>query len=74
MPKYDYKCINCGDIKEGWGSFEVSTKYWKCSCDPTGYGQHLHKRIFSPSKNFILKGKGWGKDSYSKEKKGKEKK
>ena len=76
MPRYNYKCDNCGEIVELFGKYEETQKCLICKNCCGSYHEEqasIFKRIFSPSKNFILKGPGWGKDNYCKEKKDKSK-
>ena len=60
MPIYTYICTKC---KKQFDSLEkIDTNIVQCSC-----GEQAHK---VPSlSNFHLKGQGWGKDGYSKDKK-----
>lgn len=71
MPRYNYKCQDCGHIKEFTASMHrVLLKGVYCpSCNE---GVSTFVRIFSPSTNFILKGKRWAKDGYSEQPKKKE--
>jgi putative FmdB family regulatory protein len=61
MPKYDYKCLSCGNILELSGGYDEVEKYVICNGIRSKY-----RRIFSPPRNFILKGEGWAKDNYDK--------
>lgn len=59
--RYDYKCSICGDIFELSGGYNEVMKHTTCR----GI-RGICYRIFSPPKNFILKGEGWSKDNYDK--------
>ena len=58
---YEFKCKNC-HITEEYFSTPSNKEETKCRiCGAVA------KRIISKN-NFVLKGKGWAKDGYSKEK------
>jgi putative FmdB family regulatory protein len=66
MPRYDYKCQLCGTIKEF--TVGMSQLIIEANCLSCG-GSVKFIRAFSPTRNFILKGDGWAKDSYNKQSK-----
>lgn len=72
MPVYNYKCDNCGDIKEAIARMEEEEKYIKCKCFLSNT-KLPHKRMLSLGSTFILAGRGWANDKYNKplKKKGK---
>lgn len=67
MPIYNYECQGCGNIIELIGTYEDETKYLVCRGGCSELVSSVYKRVFSPSKNFSLKGRCWAKDGYSKE-------
>ncbi len=71
--KYDYKCEDCGYIQEFITPFvdlTVLLEEYCPKCMAIGNESvSVFTRIFSPSRNFILKGGGWAKDNYSKQSK-----
>ena len=58
---YEFKCDNCHITEE---NLPINSKKETTKCNICG---REAKRIISKS-SFILKGKGWAKDGYSKEK------
>lgn len=69
MPIFDYRCVNCGKIVERFVR-NKDEKYAACvKC-----GEIEFKRVFSPSKAFILKGNCWEKDNYERPLKSKKEK
>lgn len=68
MPNYNYKCQDCGVVKEFIRNVSESVIQCVCyNCHHEHLGrENIFKRVFSPPKSFILKGKGWSKDSYNK--------
>ena len=60
-PVYEYKCDKCKCIIEEFKSINDNTKHIKCECG------NKAKKIIS-SNSFILKGSGWYKDGYTKQK------
>ncbi len=66
MPSYNYSCPECGYEDEfivpSHKSPDPKCANKKCK----KYDKVEMTRLFSPTKNFILKGKGWASDGYSK--------
>ncbi|MBE9509344.1 MAG: zinc ribbon domain-containing protein [Bacteroidetes bacterium] len=65
MPRYDYKCLNCGYVAEHTHAITVKLRNVFCF--------HCHqwarvKRLVGQT-TFILKGSGWGSTGYQEEKK-----
>ena len=71
MPTYNYECQDCGYIKEITAG--MSQIVLEAHCPSCGEGVSKFVRKFSPSTNFVLKGKGWAKDNYHKPDKKEEK-
>ena len=63
MPIYEYECLSCGHISEVLRDHIDDAEY--APCPKCGMGA---RRIISCS-NFQLKGNGWSKDGYSKDRK-----
>jgi len=61
MPVYEYQCSKCKKILEEFQSIKNIKETINCECGYTA------KRIISNT-SFILAGKGWARDGYSKEK------
>jgi len=61
MPVYEYQCIKCNKIFEKFQNIKNIKKTITCECGSTA------KKIISNT-SFVLTGKGWAKDGYSKEK------
>jgi putative FmdB family regulatory protein len=57
MPMYDFKCINCGEVREAIAKRDDILVCHKCASD-------MHRAEVNLS-NFQLKGSGWFKDGYS---------
>lgn len=63
MPLYEYECEACGKRFERW-SKETRDFNWTEICPEEGA---VARRVISPF-SFALKGGGWYKDGYQKEK------
>lgn len=57
---YDYDCPNCGKIEIRHGINETIEECPKCKSKEI-------KRLITGGQGFLLKGRGWAKDGYSKE-------
>jgi len=78
MPLYNYKCPTCNHEEEVLMGYNDSDPLCPhCAYNPEVQGKdEIMIRQYSPTTNFILKGRGWAYDGYSKEtslKKGKPK-
>ena len=62
MPIYLYECETCGYKTKEILSFSNSEKYLQTAC-PKCLTKSFKKKVSKTS--FILKGKGWYKDGYS---------
>lgn len=60
MPTYEYECSMCGKVTE-----EVLPRIMKKDFTQCKYCGYTANKILSNS-SFVLKGKGWAKDLYSK--------
>jgi len=60
MPTYQYQCPACGETKERVQRITDQPVRIQCEC-----GTRM-RRIISAT-NFVLNGKGWARDGYSKE-------
>lgn len=58
---YEYECEKCGKINQVSTSYNKMKAWIKCN-----FCGNVAKKIISKS-SFILKGKGWAKDGYSKD-------
>ncbi len=62
MPLYEYQCCKCKNVIEEFHSINNIKETINCKCGYTA------KRIISKT-SFILNGKGWAADGYTKENK-----
>lgn len=62
MPIYEYKCEKCNKVFEELKSVSEDYKNTICECGNKAY------KIISSNTSFILKGKGWASEGYSKDK------
>jgi len=63
MPLYEYKCKFCDTIFEVMQSIKEIPQANCLVCNLTS-----SERLISAGGSFVLRGEGWAKDNYSKEK------
>lgn len=64
MPSYDYKCDDCGEVREYTHPMSETMDMHYCEACGVGF---LHK-VFVPTPS-VFKGQGWGKMTEYKPKK-----